>query len=121
LGRVHLIERLIVALLQVDDGAVARTADLDHGEPVRGGVRQGDHSVEEPGSRDGEANSRLPRDEAGDGRRVAGGLLVLEADVANAFGLSEPREVGHRNACYTEDRVEPVELQGVDSQVKAVR
>src|SRR5882724_4356132 len=46
LGRVHLIELLIVALLQVDDGAVARSADLDHREPVDPDQRSEEHTSE---------------------------------------------------------------------------
>ena len=101
-------------MLKVDDRPVARSADLDHGEPVRGGVGQGHHAVEKAGSRDGEADTRFLRQIAGDRRRVAGGLLMVEADVANAFGLSQPRQVGHRNAGHTVDGVEAIELHGLD-------
>ena len=88
LGRVHLVELLVVALLEVDDRPVARPADLDHREAVRRGVGQRHHAVEEAGRRDGEADARFLRQEARCGRRVAGGLLVAEADVAHALACA---------------------------------
>src|SRR5208337_2584268 len=53
LGRVHLVELLIVALLEVDDCPVARSANLNHRKAVGGGVGQRHHAVEKTGSRDG--------------------------------------------------------------------
>jgi hypothetical protein len=120
LGRVHLVELLILALLKVDGRPLARSADLDHGKPIRGGGRQGHHSVEKPWSRDGEADARFLRQITADRGRVAGRLLVAEADVANAFGLSQPRQVGYRDSDHTIDGVEAVELHGLDYEVKPV-
>jgi len=79
-------------LLKVDDRPVARSADLDHGEPVRGGVGQATMPLRKAGAETVRQNARFLRQIAGDRRRVAGGLLVAEADVANALGLSQPRK-----------------------------
>jgi hypothetical protein len=107
-------------LLEVDDGPVARAADLDHGEAIGGGVGQRHHAVEEAGSGDGEANAWFLGQVAGDRRGVAGELLVPEADKADAFGLRQPRQVGYRDAGHAIDGVETVELQGIDHQMKSV-
>src|SRR5207302_4810190 len=92
-----------------------------HRESIRGGVGQGYHAVEKSRSRDGETDTRFLRQVAADRCRIAGGLLMMEADVASAFGLSQPRQVGHRNAGHTVDGVEAIELHGIDHQVKLVR
>ena len=46
LRRVHLIEFFVVALLEIDDLAVARPADLDHRKTVGGRVGQRHHTVQ---------------------------------------------------------------------------
>src|ERR1700753_2454523 len=59
LGRIHLVELFIITLLQIDDRAVARSADQDHRKAVGGRISECHHSVEKSGRRDGEANARL--------------------------------------------------------------
>src|SRR6185295_18735845 len=120
LGRVHLVQLFVVALLEVDDGPFARPADLDHREAVHGGVGERHHAVQESGRRNSETDARLLRQKAGDRRGVASGLLVPESDEADALRLSQPREVGDRDAGNTEDGVQAVQLQGVDHQVEPV-
>jgi hypothetical protein len=46
---------------------------------------------------------------------------MAESDVANSFGLSQPRQVGYWNAGHTVHGVEAIELQSVHYQVKPVR
>jgi hypothetical protein len=121
LRRIHLVELFVVALLQVDDVALARAADLDHREAVDGGSRQRDQAVEETRRRDREADAGLLRQKAGSSSGIAGGRLVMKADVADAFGLREARQVGDRNAGHAVDRVQAVQLQRIDDEVKAVR
>jgi len=47
-------------------------------------------------------------------------LLVAERNDAYAFGLRLAGEVRDGNAGHTENRVEPVEFQGIDYQMKPV-
>src|SRR5438128_9650527 len=84
LGRVHLIKLFIVTLLEIDDGSVARPADLDHGEAVGGRVSKCNHAVQKAGGGHRETDPRLLRQIAGDRRCVTSGLLVAEADIANS-------------------------------------
>ena len=49
LGNGQLVHLFVVALLQVDDLALGRAADLDHRKAVGRGVRQGSQTVEEAG------------------------------------------------------------------------
>src|SRR3546814_4166914 len=67
-----------------------------------------------------EADTRLLRQESGNRRRVAGALLVPEREDPQALALHETAKVGDRNAGHAIDRVDAVELQGVDDEVKAV-
>ena len=120
LGDGQLVHLLVVALLQVDDLALAGAADQDHREAIGGGVGQRGQAVEEAGGGHRQADAGLLRHEAGDGGGVAGVLLVAERNHAHAFGLRHAGEVGDRDAGQTEDRVDAVELQGIDDQVKAV-
>ena len=83
-------------------------------------LRERRQAVEEAGRRHRQADARLLRHEAGDRRGVAGVLLMAERDHAHARGLRLAREVGDRDAGQTEDRVDAVELEGIDDQVKAV-
>ena len=77
-------------------------------------------AVEKAGRRDGEADAWLLRQEAGGGRRIAGVLFVAERDHSQAFGLRHARQVGDRDAGQGEDRVDVVELEGVDDKVETV-
>src|SRR5207245_3439341 len=47
-------------------------------------------------------------------------LLVAERNHAQACGLCHAGEVGDRDTRQTEDRVDAVELEGIDDQMKAV-
>ena len=120
LGDRELVHLLVVALRQVDDLALGRAADQDHREAVGRRVRERRQAVEETRRGDGEADPRLLRQESGDRCRVAGVLLVAERDDAQAFLLHPPGEIGDRNAGQAEDRVDAVELEGVDDELEAV-
>jgi hypothetical protein len=76
--------------------------------------------VEEPGRGDSQADAGLLRQEAGDRRGVARVLLVAEGQHAQARRLRAAGQVGDRDAGQAIDRVEPVQLQGIDDQLKAV-
>ena len=121
LGDGELVHLLVVALLQVDDLALGRARDQDHREAVGRGVRQRGQPVEEAGRRHGEADARLLGQEAGDRRGVAGVLLVAERDDANAGGLRHAAEIRDRDAGHAIDRVDAVELERIDDEMKAVR
>ena len=119
-GGGELVHLLVIALLEIDDRAVARPADQDHRETVGRGVGQRDQPVEEAGGRDRHADARLLRQIPGDRRRVPGRLLVAEAEVADALVLRQPQQIGDRDAGHPKDRVDPVQLQRLHHQVKAV-
>ena len=121
LGDGELVHLLVVALLQVDDLALGRARDQDHREAVGRGVGQRDQTVEKAGRRHREADAGLLVRIAGDGRRVAGVLLVPERDDADARGLRHAAEVRDRNAGHAVDRLDAVELQRIDDEMKAVR
>ncbi len=120
-GDRELVHFLIVALLQVDDFALGRARNQDHREAVGRGVRERGKSVEEARRRHGEANARLLGQEAGDRRRIASILLVPERQHANAGSLRHAAQIGDRNSRHAIDRVEAVELERVDDEVKTVR
>ena len=121
LGDGELVHLLVVALLQIDDLALGRAADQDHREAVGRGVGQRGQTVEEARRRHREADAGLLRQEAGDRRGIAGVLLVPERDDAHAFGLRHTAQIRDRDARHTVDRVDAVELERVDDEVKAIR
>jgi hypothetical protein len=119
-GDRELVHLLVVALLQVHDLALARAADQDHGKAVHRRVREGVEAVQEAGRGDRQADARLLREEAGDGRGVARVLLVPEGEHAQAVRLGATRQVGDRNPRQRIDRVETVQLERFDDQLEAV-
>ncbi len=120
LGDRELVHFLVVALLQVDDLALRGAADEDHRKAVDRRVRERSHAVEEAGRGHGQADAGLPGEEACDRRGVSGVLFVPERDHAQAVLLHAAREVGDRNAGQTEDRIDAVQLEGIDDELKAV-
>ena len=78
-------------------------------------------AVEEARRRHREADAGLLGQEAGDRRGIAGVLLVAERDDADARGLRHAAEVRDRDAGHAVDRVEAVELERIDDEVKAIR
>ena len=121
LGDGQLVHLFIIALLQVDDLALGRAADQDHRKAVGRGIGQRRQTVEKAGSRHREADAGLFRQEAGDGCGVAGVLLMAERDDAHARGLRHAAQVGDRDAGHAVDRVDAVELERIDDEVKAIR
>ena len=117
----ELVHLFIVALLQVDDLALRRTGDQDHREAVGGGVRERGQAVEEAGRRHRQADAGFLGQVAGDRGRITGILLVAEREHADAFGLRHPAEIGDRNARHAVDRLDVVELERIDDEMKAVR
>jgi hypothetical protein len=77
-GHRKLVHLLVVALLQVDDLALARAADEDHRETVDGGMGQRVEPVQKARRRNRETDTGLLREEPRDGRGIAGVLLVTE-------------------------------------------
>jgi CRP-like cAMP-binding protein len=120
LGDGELVHLLVVALLQVDDLALAGAGDQDHREAVGRGVGQRGEAVEETGRRHRHADAGLLRQETGGGRGVARVLLVAERDQAHALGLRLAGEVRDRDPGQGVDVLDAVELQGVDQQVETV-
>src|SRR5881398_2955821 len=96
LGRVHLIKLFIVALLEIDDGPVARPADLDHREAVGGRVSKCNHAVQKAGGGHRETDPRLLSQVAGDRGRISGRLFMTKADVSQPFGLRETSQIRDR-------------------------
>ncbi len=120
-GDGELVHLLIVALLQIDDLALGRTGYQDHREAVGGGVCQRGQTVEKTRSRHGEADAGLFRQIAGDRGGVSGVLFMPERDDAHTGALRKPPEIGDRDARHTIDRVDAVEFQRIDDEVKAIR
>ena len=120
LGDGELVHLLVVALLQVDDLALGRARNQDHRKAVGRGVGERGEAIEEAGRRHREADAGFFGQVAGDGRRVAGVLLVPERDDADAGGLRHAAEVRDRDTGHAIDRVEAVELERIDDEMKAV-
>jgi hypothetical protein len=117
----ELIHLLIVALLQVDDLALGRAGNQDHREAVGGGVGERGQAVEKTRRGNREADAGLLGEEARDRGGVARVLLVAEGDDADARGLRHAAEVRDRNAGHAIDRLDAVQLERVDDEMKAVR
>ena len=77
-------------------------------------------AVQESRRRHREADAGLLREEAGDRGRVARVLLVAEGQHAQPVGLGAAREVGDRDPGQRVDRVEAVQLQRLDDELKAI-
>jgi hypothetical protein len=120
LRRIQLVHLFVVALLEIDDRAIARAAYEDHGKAIGRGVGQGHHSVEEPGGGDGEANARLLRQIPGDRGGITRTLLVAKAEVSHPFRLCQPCQIGDRDPGDAVDRVDSVEFQSIHHQVESV-
>ena len=116
----ELVHLLVIALFEIDDRAVGGAADQHHRKAVRRRVGQRDEAVQKAGGRDGHADAGLLRQKPGDRGGVAGRLLVPETEIANAFGLREAQEVGDRDAGHPENRIDPVQLEGIHHEVEAV-
>jgi hypothetical protein len=121
LGDRQLVHLFVVALLQVDDLALGRAADQDHRKAIGRGIGERRQAVEKAGSRHREAEAGFFRQKAGDGSRVAGVLLVPERDDADAFSLCHAAEVRDRDAGHAVNRIDAVELERIDDEVKAIR
>ena len=121
LGDGELIHLLVVALLQIDDLALGRARDQDHREAVGRGVGERGQAIEKAGRRHRQADAGFLGQEAGDRGGIAGVLLVAERDDADARGLRHAAEIRDRNAGHAVDRVEAVELERIDDEMKAVR
>jgi hypothetical protein len=70
--------------------------------------------------RDGAYRSGLFRQEARDCRGIADILFVPEQDDTNAFGLCHTAEVNDRDARHTVDRLDAVELERIDDEMKTI-
>ena len=120
LGNRQLVHLFVVALLQIDDLALGRAADQDHRKAVGRRIGQRGQTVEEAGGRHGEADAGLLGQVAGDGRGVAGVLLMPERDDAYAGGLRQAAEVRDGDARHPVDGLDAIEHQRFDDEVKAV-
>jgi hypothetical protein len=100
---------------------LAIAADQDHRKAVGRGIGERRQTVEKAGSRHRKADAGPFGQEAGDCGRVAGVLLVPERDDADAFSLCHTAEVRDRDAGHAVDRLDAVELERIDDEVKAIR
>jgi len=121
LGDRQLVHLFVITLLQIDDLTLGRARDQDHREAVGRGIGQRRQTVEKARRRHREADSGLFRQEAGDCRCIAGVLFVPERDHADAFGLCHAAEIRDRDAGHTVDRLDAVELERIDDEMKAIR
>jgi len=83
-------------------------------------MRQRGEAVEEARRRHREADARLLGEIARDRCGIAGVLLMAEGEHADARGLRHAAEIGNGNARHAVDRLDVVELQRIDDEVKAV-
>ena len=120
-GDGELVHLLVVALLQVHDLALGRARDQDHRKAVGRSVGERSQAVEKARGRHREADARFLRQKASDRRRITGVLLVPERDDAQPGGLCHAAEVRDRDAGHTVDRLDAVELERIDDEVKSVR
>src|SRR5262245_4636319 len=120
LGDRELVDLLVVAVVQVDDLTIGGARHKDYGEAIGGGVGERSQTVKKPGSRNGKTNARLLGEEAGDRRCIARVLLMAKRNDAYAGSLRHAAEVGHRNAWHAVNRIQAVELESIDDEVKAV-
>ena len=117
---VHLVQPLVVALLQVDDVAVARPANLYHGESVDSGTGECREPVQESRRRHCEAYSRLSCEESAYCGCVPRRLLVTESNVSYSHLLCASRKVGDGDSHYSENSLNAVHLQCIHHQVHAI-
>ncbi len=120
-GDGELVHLLVIALLQVDDLPFGRARNKNHREAVRCRVREGRQSVEKAGRGNGEADAGLFRQEARDGCRISGVLLMPEGNHAHARRLRHASQVGDWNAGDTVDGIDAVQLQRIDHEMKTIR
>ena len=80
--RIHLIKFFVVALLEIDNFPVARSADLDHGKTVGGSIGERHQAVQETWCGDGQTNPRLLGQITGNRGCISGGLFMPKADVS---------------------------------------
>ena len=120
LGDGELVHLLVIALLQIDDLALGRARDQDHRKTIGRGMGERGQSVEEAGRRHRQADAGLLGQEAGDGGGIAGILFMPERQDADTLGLRHAAEIRDRNARYAVDRVDAIELERLDDEVKAV-
>ena len=116
----ELIHFFVVALLQIDDLALAGATDKDHRKAIGGGVGQGREPIEKPGRGYCQADARLLGKETGDGRRIAGVLFVAKCDHAHALSLRHAGQIRDRNAGQPINCIDPVKFQRIDDQMKPV-
>ena len=121
LGDRELVHFFVVALLQVDDLTFGRAADQDHRKAVGRGVGQRGEAIEKTRGRYRQADAGLLGQEAGDRGRIAGVLLVTERQHADARRLRHAAEVRDRDARNTIHRLDAVELERIDDEMKAIR
>ncbi len=120
LGDGELIHLLVVALLQVDHFTFRRARDQNHREAVGRGMRQSGETVEKARRRNGEADAGLFGQKARNGSGIAGILFVAERNDAKAGALRHAAQIRDRNARHIIDRLDAVELERLDDEVKAV-
>ena len=120
LGNRQLVHLFVIALLQIDDLALAGAADQNHGEAIGRGIGQGRQAIEKARRGDGQADARLLRQKPGGSGGITRVLLVAEGDDAHAGGLRHARQVGDRDTRQAEDGVDAVELECVNHQMEAV-
>ena len=97
LGNRQLVHFFVIALLQVDDLALAGAADQNHRKAIGGGIGQGGQTVQKTRRGDGQADARLLRQKPSGGGGVAGVLFVAEGDHPHPGGLRHARQVGNRD------------------------
>src|SRR5579872_1266755 len=83
-------------------------------------MRERGQAIEEAGGRDRQAYAGLFGEVAGDRGGIAGILLMAEGEHTKAFGLRHPSEIGDRNARHAVNRLDVVELERVDDEMKTV-
>ena len=120
LGNRQLVHFFVIALLEVNDLALAGAADQNHREAIGRGIGQGSQAVQKARRGDGQADARLLGQKPGGSGGITSVLFVAEGDHPHPCGLRHTRQVGNRDSRQTKDGVDAVELERVNDQMDAV-
>ena len=77
--------------------------------------------MRKPGAETGEADPGLLGQKAGNRRRVTRVLFVTERNDADTRGLRHAAEISDRNTGHAVDRLNAVQLERIDDEVKSIR
>ena len=120
LGNRQLVHLFVIALLQIDNLALAGAADQNHRKAIGGGIGQRRQAIQKARGRHSKANTRLLRQKARRRRGIARMLLVAERNHPHTLRLRHARQIGDRDARQAKDGVNAIELERINNQMETV-